>query len=287
MRLMRARWSVVWLVVLGPAACSGGGMGSPRPGRAPTPVAAAPSHGARAAPDRAMGDSAEAAALLDRGMAELRSGGDSSAARDFSRALRMEPRLTTALVGLALIEARAGRFPASLTLADSAAALGDTSPLVRNLRGRMLAELRRCPEAAAVLAPFARAHPEWTQPTPELARCLLSLHREGEAVSVMQEAVRREPNAAPLQYALVDAFTASTQLDSALAHARALTGRQPEDGLWWVVTGRVLLLAGRSEEARAAFEKGFRLQPGLVDRLAPIDRSAWQALQGLPGRPPR
>jgi predicted Zn-dependent protease len=231
-------------------------------------------------------DSSEAALLLREGQLDFDAGRDSAAASEFARALRLSPRRTPALAGLAMVEARADHPAEALALADSAVALGDTSVVLTSLRGRMLARLRRCPETVVVLGPFLRAHPEWTSPVPELVRCYLAVGRASDAVPVAQEAVRREPRAPPLQYALVDALTAASQFDSALAHARYLTELHPENGLWWALMARELVFVNRMEEARAAYERAFRLRPGLADSMPPIDRNAWKAIQSLPRRPP-
>ncbi len=268
------------------AACARGGAGPEPAPRPPAQAVAAARDTAAEARERQMRDSAEAVILVRRGQGHLEGGRDSLAATDFAAALRMAPRLGEAVAGLAVLEWRARRYQAALALADSAVALGDTALFLTNLRGRLLFSLRRCPEAVAVLLPLVRAHPEWRQPTPDLARCLLSLRRPSEAVTVLQEAVRREPTAPPLQFALVDAFTANGQPDSGLAHARYLTAQHPENGLWWVVIGREFVLVNQMDSARVAFERGFRLRPGLVDSLPPIDRSAWDAVRNLPRRPP-
>ncbi len=288
MAFIRLAGGASWLVVLSAVACAGGGASPAHPaGSAIAPERAAPADSVAEARARTVRDSTEAGSRLQRGLRELQQGRDSAAALEFAAARRLEPRLVEAIGGLALIEARSNHVAAARVLADSAVALGDTSAYVQQLRGRLLAEQGRCPDAVAVLAPFVRTHAEWTAPRPDLARCYLRLGRASEAVPVMQEAVRREPDAPPLRYALVDAFTATTQLDSALTHARYLTVRYPENGLWWAVTGRVLFLLNRLDEARTSFEWGFRLRPGPADSLAPIDRNAWQVLERLPRQPPR
>jgi tetratricopeptide (TPR) repeat protein len=287
-----------WFLALAAAACAGRvavrAGAAPVPAAAPagaepappTPVPPAATDSAAQAARRAVEDSSRAEALVARGMAALRQNRDSEAAGDFRAALRLRPRLGRALGGLAETEAQARDFPDALALADSAAALGDTDAFVTSLRGRLGASMGRCPEAVAILLPFERAHPEWTQATPELAYCLLRLERAPEAVTVMQVAVREEPRAPPLQWALMEAFVATQQLDSALAHAVYLKEHYPENGLWWIETGRVLVLLNRMSEARLVFERGFQLRPGLADSLSRIDRRAWEAVQSLRGSSP-
>lgn len=301
---MSARTTMLAAAFVGAAvttACSGKGAIrspgtlAPASGAAPAPVTAAPTPAAQASSadsaaaglHRAAGDSSRAEALVTRGMSALRQGRHSEAALAFHAALQLRPHLGRALVGLAATDAQAGSLPQALALADSAAALGDTDASVTSLRGRLLASTGRCEPAVGILLPFVRSHPEWTQPTPELAYCLLRLDRAPEAVAVMQVAVREEPRAPPLQWALMEAFVRTQQLDSALAHAMYLKEHWPENGRWWVETGRVLVLLGRLDEARIVFQRGFELRPGLVDSLSPMDRSAWQAVQGPRAVPPR
>jgi tetratricopeptide (TPR) repeat protein len=273
-----------------PAASRPEAVAAPQPVAPATVVAAGDAAPARerAASDSLwhVGDSLQALEMVRRGHLKMRAGQDSAAARDYGEALRLWPRVAAAHVGLAATFANTGRPLEELAHLDSAAALGDTSLYAINLRGRALARLRRCPEAVSVLAPFVQAHPDWTNPTPDLARCYLRLHRESEAVPLMQAAVRREPESAPLRYALVDVFTASGRPDSALVHARYLADRHPDDGYWWAILARTLFLVNRLEEARAAYERGFQLVLGLLDQLAPIDRSTWETLQQMRRRPP-
>ena len=289
----RAAGLAACLVALGAIGCAGGSRPAPAPEPAATfvpggilsePVTTVVPDSAAEARERSERDSLEAAALLVKGMDEYRGHDYPAATVDFNAALRLRPRLAEAVAGLAGIAGDERRYAAALTLADSAVALGDTATWLAAARGRSLANLGRCPESVEILAPLLRGHPERRSPASELARCLIELDRAKEAVAVMQVAVRGEPLAYPLRYALVDAFIATRQLDSALVHARYLTEHYPQNGLWWVLLGRVLVLRNRMEEARASFERGFRERPGLVDSLAPIDRSAWQAVQGLPSR---
>jgi len=273
--------------------CAGSGVRgaavpAPSAGPAPasavvaTPVPAAPAPDSAAeARHRAARDSVEARRLVTLGMGDVQSNQDAEATAHFREALRLQPRLGPALAGLAVIEGHARHYQAALDLADSAVALGDTDQFLTNVRGRALGSLGRCPEAIALLLPFVRANPRWHQPTPELAYCLISMDRASEAVSVMQVAVRGEPRAAPLQFALIEALVRSGQPDSALAHVEYLTGLYPENGLWWAIRGRVLALKGRLTDARASFERGFKLRPGLVDSLSSMDRSAWEAVRNV------
>ncbi len=257
------------------------------PAAAPVPAAATAASAASAADSAAAAvrnaarDSSEADALVARGMRALEQDRDSEAASAFATAQRLRPRLGDAVAGLALIEGHSRHFAASLALADSAVALGDTAQFLTSIRGRALATLGRCPEAVALLLPFVRANPKWHSPTPELAYCLLRLDRAPEAVAVMQVAVRDEPRAQPLQWALMEAFIRTQQLDSALAHAVYLKEQWPENGLWWIETGKVLVLLNRMGDAKLVFERGFQLRPGLADSLSPMDRSAWDAVRGL------
>lgn len=273
-----------------PVPSAGPGVSSMAAAPAPPPapaVVASSADTAAVAARRAAEDSSRAETLVRRGWAVLGRGRDSEAVGDFRAALGLWPRLARALAGLAMIEAKARDFPEALALADSAAALGDTDTYVAAFRGRFLASMGRCHQAVAILLPLVRAHPEWVAPTPELAYCLLGLRRAPEAVAVMQVAVGREPGAPPLQWALMEAFIQVQQLDSALAHAVYLKDHFPDNGLWYVETGRVLVLLGRLDEARIVFERGFQLRPGLTDSLPRIDPRAWEAVRAVRGISPQ
>ena len=296
-RLLRGAGSAIAAAVLG---CAGAGVRNARtpvpeagPAAAPTaegraPAAApSPADSAAAVARKAARDSSAAAALVPQGMTAIEAGRDSEAAGRFALALQIQPHLARALGGEALLEARAQRIPAALVLADSATALGDTDQAFIALHGRLLASMGRCREAAAVLLPLVSAYPQWRAPAPELAYCLLRLRRAPEAVAVMQVAVRGEPDAPPLQWALMEAFLATQQLDSALAHAVYLKEHWPENGLWWIETGRVLVLLNRLSEAKLVIQRGFDLRPGLSDSLPRIDHNAWEAVQAVSGTSPR
>lgn len=196
----------------------------------------------------------------------------------FGAALRLAPRAGSAYAGLAAVRLYRHRFADALRAADSARALGDTSIMLPLIRAEALRLLDRCREAVMELGPFLAVRPESRPARLTLSRCYRELGRNPEALVVIREAVRLQPDSPPLRGELVEALVAVGSLDSALAEATWQVRHWPRDAFSWLAVGKVAYLANRQEEARKGFDRAFALRPGLRDSLGTLERAIWREL---------
>jgi tetratricopeptide (TPR) repeat protein len=81
---------------------------------------------------------------------------NAAAERSFRKALRLDPRLTSSLFGLAQISNQQGKYATALSELDTALKIDPSNNSLHYLRGRVLLRLNRKDEAQAELAAATR-----------------------------------------------------------------------------------------------------------------------------------
>ncbi len=109
-----------------------------------------------------------------------------------------------------------------------------------------------------------------------LADVLESLGRNGEAISVLEDAVKRTPLSGPLQGRLADAFHAQGDLDRAVeAYGKAVEQEPALVGPWWGL-GCALASLGDHASAVKSFRRLITLHPDHGMALLNLGRSLFE-----------
>jgi tetratricopeptide (TPR) repeat protein len=117
-------------------------------------------------------------------------------------------------------------------------------------------------EAAAALKRAAELQPEFRDTILMQARLKLQMEQAEEAIGPLEAWLAKHPDDAEAHWILADACTATRRFDRAL-ELFARLGGNPDAGFRpHLESGRILLLKGRTDEARKAFEEADRLSPG-------------------------
>lgn len=91
--------------------------------------------------------------------------------------------------------------------------------------------------------------------------------RPAVAAEMYENVLKRDPEAAAVRAALVEASLAAGRWDLAVQTARALADGFPENAEYQILLGRTYLAAGQSDKAQAAFDRALKLDPANVDAL--------------------
>ena len=115
-----------------------------------------------------------------------------------------------------------------------------------------------------------------------LADVLESLGRNGEAISVLEDAVKRSPLSGPLQGRLADAFHAQGNLGRAIeAYGKAVDLEPALAGSWWGL-GCALASLGDHASAVESFRRLIALQPDHGMALLNLGKSLFELGQVAP-----
>ncbi|MGO9803444.1 MAG: tetratricopeptide repeat protein [Steroidobacteraceae bacterium] len=188
--------------------------------------------------------------------------------------LRVNPRDNDALILRANI---------ALEERDPLAAIGD-----------LRAVLRDQPAAVPVLRTLARAHLQNNDPTLaeeslrsalavapgdlgvrlDLGGLLTRTHRADEAIALLEETVRQQPDipGTPARKALIEAYLTKPDLPAARAAAENLKSLSPAAPLGWYLAGIVAQQQGRLDDAQHQLQHALQLQPAADDVLAALAR---------------
>jgi len=177
-------------------------------------------------------------ALILRGNIALEKNDPAAAIADLRAVLRDQPRA----VGLLRTLARAH-------IANGEAALAEES-------------LRTAMEAA----------PADTAVRVELGQLLSQSGRGEQAVALLEEAVKQKPDSVPAREALVRAYIAANDLESARRAAEDLKLAGPTLATGPFLSGMVAYAQHRYEDAQRELDKALELQPNAMDALTAITR---------------
>jgi Flp pilus assembly protein TadD len=135
-------------------------------------------------------------------------------------------------------------------------------------RSAVLLRLGRCGEA---LADFRRALQLSAQPAPqpvlELARALQAQGRAEEALSVIDECLRRSASPIELQAEALNLEIQNGHFDAALRRLDTILRLAHRQEEWLVKRGKILAAMGRAVDARQAFEAALAAIRSLPPRI--------------------
>ncbi len=210
---------------------------------------------------------------LARAELERQHGEWEAALKDYDEAERLDPRAAALDLGRGRVHFDAGEDALALPpLSRFLARFPQNTEALRH-RALTLARLARHREAAADFDTLLRAA---TAPQPddflEAARSWRALERSDEALRVLAEGSARLGAVPALEELALAIESEAGQTDAALARIERALGRSPRREPWLERKARILLQAGRTEEARAAAREGLELIAALPEarRTTPL-----------------
>jgi len=225
-----------------------------------------------AATTMAQNQPASALPLAMRGAARLADGDESGARGDFEAALAKNPDYVPAAIYLAELDMQAGKFDGARRLLDGILSRNPTD--LRALLARAQIESRtNMPAAAiAILNVAIGAHPAEVEPRIQLMR-VQSVLGDNDKVAATATELARTQSANPAAVDLAArTLIAVGKTDAGLSLYRKLGADYPESPQLHERYGQALALAGKPDEARAAFDRAIAADPrylsAWIDRIA-------------------
>ena len=191
-----------------------------------------------------------------------------AASEDYDRAEKLDGSLTRLDFFRARLLSEQGLNSKARGLLDHylGANTNDAEALV--FRARLLSKLG---EGQGAVADFSRAIELSSEPQPELflerAELLTTAGRVTDALSGLDEGIKKLGAAVVLQTRALDLELAQTNYDGALVRVGKIVETSPRKESWLVRRGEILLQAGRGEESRKAFADALSAMDALPARL--------------------
>jgi len=182
----------------------------------------------------------------------------------FEAALAIDSAFARAWVSLSGVQAQAGDFSASMeSLASARANLGNASEYDRLfVEGRTAFIRGDIDGGAAALEELIRKYPQEKEARLQLYSFYNQTGRTDEALIVMEGALRLDPSYAAGYNELAYAIARRGNIDSALVLLSTYAALEPDQPNPHDSRGEILEMAGRYEEARAAYRRALEVFPG-------------------------
>ena len=229
-------------------------------------------NGIGSAHDAVPSSSRQAQAVYDRGLAYLHSYSWNEAERSFNQALRLDPKLALAYVGLSYAYKELNDSAAARAALHRAAAIDEHDRQHIEIR-KVQMEAEDAPHDAAKLAAYRRALDDAIAKFPSDEE--LWLQRgvaessdpadrgqggAGTAVRFYEQALKLAPDHFAAHHFLIHAFENTGRMDEALKHASMYAKMAPASPHARHMHGHALRRVGRIDEAVAEFETADRLE---------------------------
>lgn len=211
------------------------------------------------------------------------------------RVCASEPNSFVALYWLSRIAGRNGEHEKALRLAERASWIHPDDPTGLQNLGQCQIAARRFEEASVSLRRLTKLTPSSANAHHQLGIALQSLGRESEALAEFREAVsldsalltyrislgqlllsrdelteaiqqaeealKIDPNSISAHHLFVDALFEDRQTERAEEHLKKLVEKFPNDSKTHAIWGLRLVVLGRMQEAREAFNRSIEIQP--------------------------
>lgn len=190
---------------------------------------------------------------------------DGEAAREFSRALRLNPRLPGALRGLGVVAQRAGRLDEALQHLQRAVQL---APGVAGLHadlGRMLALAARHAEADAEFTRALGLAPRDADIWDLYAVALVAAQRRGDALAALLRVLELAPERVGTRERAAQLLLEVGQPEVASGHWRWLLERDGRNEKYWLGLTQALWDSGRTDEGLRSYAQAAGMLPQSAD----------------------
>lgn len=205
------------------------------------------------------------------------------ARRDYQRALKLAPDLDTIIFCQGRMEYEASRFrDAEKKLTEYLTKQPNHSE-AHTVRAQTRAKLRKHAEA---IADYSKAIELAAEPRPELylerARLQSTVKDSISALNGLEDGLKRLGPIPALELEALAIETRTQQFEAALARIERLRAQSVRQETWLEKRGDILQAAGRSTEARAAYEAALQAIRELPERLQnlPATESLRKSIQG-------
>jgi len=212
----------------------------------------------------------EAQQAVNRGNILASQGLDKIALAEFERAIAINPRLTTAYVGMGEIHKKSGDYAQAERAYGKAAEVEPQNFGVQYNHGLMLQLLDRVAEAVRAYIRALQIKPNDFDANLNLATAYLQLNEPGAALPYAQRAVSLNPNHGPARVNLGAVYTALTDHESAVVEYQQAAELMELTPQLLLNLADALGKAGRYAEMQNTLEELIRLNPSPVayERLA-------------------
>jgi tetratricopeptide (TPR) repeat protein len=217
---------------------------------------------------------ARAAAYRERGRADL-------AQRDLLNAVDLEPGNAAAWEALGKSHAAAGEFAAAAEACRKAVEIDPQAKTAWNALGVNEDERLRFPEAVEAFDKALAIDPEYTLALTNLALAYQKKGNYEKAVETYNRALAVESDNAVALFNLAAIDVAFQNYDQALSWCSRLLRAQPFHLKARLMTGDVCLVAGRLDEAVAAYRKALLVAPDNEQARQSLDRAVQARDQAL------
>jgi tetratricopeptide (TPR) repeat protein len=204
-------------------------------------------------------------AHLNLGAVLLDTGRNAEALGEFEAALRIRPRLVTALVNAGKAQVALGQPEAAAAAYQRALQIDPDNALGHYNYGVLLGSQGRLDDAAAHYEAAVAANPDYAKAHNNLGSVRAEQGRFDAAVVHYRAALALYPDLAPAHLNLAVALEATGRPDEALAHARAAVRLAPEEPRTHLNLGAMLMGQGQTDAAIEHYREAVRLRPDLSD----------------------
>jgi tetratricopeptide (TPR) repeat protein len=151
------------------------------------------------------------------GLAELADGKPDAARAAFERAAAISPSAVEPVTALVRLDLSQQHQDAALARLDKVIAQFPKNPLARNLKGEVLAQLKRTDPAIASFREAIALTPAWITPYRNIATAEFAAGRNDEAIKALQEGVKASRDAPELVADLAGLYERTGRVNDAVA----------------------------------------------------------------------
>lgn len=217
-----------------------------------------------------------AAQRLAQGMAGQRAGKNQEAITAYQQALQLNPALTPARIGLAMLYWQGHRSDEALQQLRLAQHNDPKNPAIPWQIAQTLLSLHRTPEAVTQLREVVHLAPTNRAGYVLLAQVLMSLNRKDEAYAQWVNLAEKQPNDPEAAFtAGAIAFEVLKRLPEAERWLRQAQTSSPKDPRVPLLLGRVLGMRGKTAAAAVVLAQGARQFPEVIELHTLLSDVRW------------
>ena len=188
-----------------------------------------------------------------------------AAEASFQHSLQLDPKLVSALLGLAEVNMMKGDVAGAGQYIKRAASLAPNDASVLTTRGHYLFFRKSYPEAEDAFKTAIRLDPKMERPHYELGDLyLLGFHKPKDAIGAYHDALAINPNDSRVHYTLANALAEAGQLDDAQAQLEEASRLDHKNPALLQSLGDFCLRRGKLDQAQQAFLKALTIDPQFV-----------------------